>query len=290
MNLTATFVPQSVSVNISDPSVEVSFPTSVPGDYVGSEVPRQAAKTVTPTNDYQTAVAVNTFTTGDIIVAPIPTEQYAWFGKGTEYVGTLFNKTINLSRGTTFDSWTASTTQGKILDASATADATQEISAGYTWWFVTTAIMNVVNSYSAPQRIVKKYYQEWIAPIYFYPSTNSQLIAGGGYSSCVSAGTLGRGGIRYYNIGGALDYYSTANVGPMFFSSAPSIQISGNTVTVKAPAAYARCDNIYFSTTSKSLVVSNRTNMQIKMALYKTPSPNDFMSKLVGDMRNYLTS
>ena len=45
---------------------------AIPNDYVGSAIMRQASKTVVPTKSSQIAVDGETFTTGDIVVAPIP--------------------------------------------------------------------------------------------------------------------------------------------------------------------------------------------------------------------------
>lgn len=56
---------------------------AIPDSYVGSAVPRQAMKVVTPTEVVQTAVAQGSYTTGAVMVGPIPSEYVVPSGKKT---------------------------------------------------------------------------------------------------------------------------------------------------------------------------------------------------------------
>lgn len=47
---------------------------AISSTYVGSQVTRQSAKTITPTKSSQTAVSANVYTTGALTVAPIPSQ------------------------------------------------------------------------------------------------------------------------------------------------------------------------------------------------------------------------
>lgn len=56
---------------------------AISSTYVGSEVPTQAATTITPSSSAQTAIAANTYVTGAVTVAKVPTETKSVTANGT---------------------------------------------------------------------------------------------------------------------------------------------------------------------------------------------------------------
>ena len=88
------------------------------------QLSRQAGKTVTPTDEEQTAVAAGKFTTGDVLVGPIPStympkSAWSWMGVAPEKLDFSYSLTLAL-KDTGFPSWTPSKTAGSIK---ATANA-----------------------------------------------------------------------------------------------------------------------------------------------------------------------
>ena len=73
-----TVVPDAEYDGLSNVIVE-----AIPADYVGSIVVRESAKTIVPNNESQVAISKNTYVTGEITVAPVPTETKEISSNGT---------------------------------------------------------------------------------------------------------------------------------------------------------------------------------------------------------------
>ena len=212
--------------------------------------------------------------------------SYPWFGSGTTFVKNVLNKTINLSTGTSFDSWSASTTAGAIKEASTSNDVSETTDYENSWWFITKVSYDVAYNSGATLKSFPIHYVAYNATVVFpYPSTY-QYLANGTNSAATASGTTARGGLLYYNSSGSTAYYTAAPPTYVFYlSSAPSFSLSGTTATMKLSAINARCNSTYFATSRKSSVDSAHTNISIKIDLYKTPSPNAFTSWMVESLR-----
>ena len=114
--LKTTFVTQTKDVTLSETAQTIKpdsgkdglSQVNVPGiskTYVGSSVPKQAAKTVTPTKSEQTVVATNTYTTGAVKVGAIPSEYIIPTGSETKTANGKYDVTslaeliVNVSGG-----------------------------------------------------------------------------------------------------------------------------------------------------------------------------------------------
>jgi len=215
--------------------------------------------------------------------------DYPWFGPGTTYVGRILNQTINLSTGTSYNSWSASTTAGTIKAASTGNDCSQVIDRDNTWWLVYRAYVDVAfNAGATLKNTVKRYGLYYVIQYYSWPSDNGNLTAGTNNTGNQVAWNLY--GIRYYgNTTGTLAYSASTRYGPMYIAT-PTVGTSGTTVTIKNAAIQARCSSTYFATARKTEVDSANTNMVITVDVYKTPCPNSFHSRMVENLSTDMTS
>lgn len=115
-SIVTTFRTQTKNVTLSETSQNITpdngydglSSVNVPGiskTYVGSNVPKQSAKSITPTKSQQTAVNSGYYTTGNVIVNPIPDNYIVPSGSETKTQNGTYNVTnlaeliVNVSSG-----------------------------------------------------------------------------------------------------------------------------------------------------------------------------------------------
>ena len=221
---------------------------------------------------------------------------YPWLSSGAEKVGTLVNKAINLSTDTTYDSWTASTTAGTILDASATDEYTftGDLSA-YDFVFITQGLIEP--KYIAGTPMTKTTYR--VAQIfiqYFYGyagSTSTSVIINDSVNYQAYVSNVSNMNIQFfYDSSGVKGARNATQCGACYMSSTPSYtgSLSGTTLTVpiRFPAFYAKCDGNRFATERKAQVDSANTNYLLTVDAYKIPRENGVFGHWVKQMCAYL--
>lgn len=189
---------------------------AISSTYVGTGVSRQAAKTVTPNDSTQTAVASGKYTTGAVTVAAVPTE--------TKSITT--NGTHTPSSGKYFSSVTVdvSTTPNLQEKSAAPSETAQNITADAGYDGLSKVSVGAISSTYVGSGITKK------AAATITPSEETQTIAAG----------------QYLNGAQTISAISSTYVGSgIARKSASDLTASGATVSV--PAGY------YASNASKSI-------------------------------------
>ena len=187
--------------------------------------------------------------------------QYAFFGPGTEYVERALNQTINLKNDTTYDSWTASTTEtGTIKDAPSSYEINYAINNSYTYYFVSKMYVDIAYLAGATlEKAVKRFQSLYITMVYYYPSLENALINNIS-GSATNLNILTRNNTRYYDKTGSLAYMAT-NIGPMYGAPVSTTSTDASGFKSKRGPIYARCSTTYFDVARKEEVDSANTNM-----------------------------
>ena len=214
---------------------------------------------------------------------------YAWFGDGAEKVATVINKAVNLSSDTSYDSWTASTSNTTIKAASSTPDYTlTDASGDYDYCFLTRWFCQPV--YLAGTTLTTTAYRfcaYHAYAVYGFPdkSTISAMVAGSPIGSLTntynSSSSTFMHGYYYYNNAGNLTSYTTP-YGPMFVTGGGQYSSSASngkiTMSIELPAIMARCNSSRFATSMKTKVDSANTYMYITTDLIRCPRGKSFGS------------
>lgn len=215
---------------------------------------------------------------------------YAWLGSGAEKIDTK-DFSFNLSRDTSYDSWTPSTTASAIVAAKNSVYTYTGSASDYDFCFVFKGFIEPVYVSGTPATYrtyrVAQYYLNYI-----YGSPTTSTIA---QVQADTAGNIGQCSTStnafiqyYYNNGGTLLARSATQCGPCYMSAYPTVNASlssGNvSVTVNFSAFNAKCDSSRFSTTRAGQVDSANTNYSLTLEVFRVPHGNGFASHLISEM------
>lgn len=256
------------------------------------------AKTITPSESQQTAVAAGKYTTGAIIVDPIPSEYVIptgtkdisangtvsvsgfasanvavpWnpLGEDAELIQTFDMGETKLS-STTFNGWTPSTTAKTIKSASTLGTISSDLG---TYEYVIYSVFDATLAYAsgttlkgAPVRQVISLMQH----IHRKPSNLTNLAsATDNQNYCATFFTANL--MDYYNTGGTHTLAWTGSYGLYPVASSATFSSSTSTsptITVKSPAFTARCSTTYFTTTMAAAVDQANSKLKCKVYVYR---------------------
>lgn len=201
--------------------------------------------------------------------------QYAWLGDDAEKIGTVYTNTVNLKDDTTYDSWTASTTETTLIPESATADYTLNADfVNYDYCLVHKGYIQPVYNTGTPETYrTHRVVQYYVYYIYGYPNTsttsNVQTDTAG---NAVNTAFTNAAYQYYYNSSGAIVSRIATACGPCY-TSVPSVTVtfSSGTVKYKQPSFLAKCDASRFTTERKGQVDSANTNYYLTVDVYRVP-------------------
>lgn len=221
-----------------------------------------------------------------------------WLGKGAEKIGTVINKTINLSTDTTYDSWTPSTTATEILSASASSEYTLSGDLDtYDYCFVTQGYIEPVYVTGTPTTYrTHRVVQNNIYYFYGYPSTSTIADIQQNKTSYTGQfnSTTNLYAQYYYNNTGVMVSRSATQCGPCYMSSYPTLSYTGSStnwqVGITFPAFMAKCDSSRFTTERAGQIDSANTNYLLTVDVYRIPRENGFVSHWIKDMCDKLNA
>ena len=215
---------------------------------------------------------------------------YSWLGSGAEKIDTK-DFSINLSKDTSYNSWTPSTTASAIVSAKNSVYTYTGSASDYDFCFVFKGFIEPVYQSGTPATSrthrVGQYYLNYI---YGSPSNNTiAQVQDDTAGNALPLATSTSGFIQYYyNNSGALAARSATQCGPCYMSSYPTINTSissGNvSVTVNFPAFNAKCDTSRFSTTRAGQIDSVNTNYSLTLEVFRVPHGNGLASHLISEM------
>ena len=223
---------------------------------------------------------------------------YAWFGENAEKIDTK-DLSFNLSSGTSYDSWTTSTTASAIKAASSSADYTLQMNLNnYDYCLVTKGFIEPVYASGTPTTYRTNRVAQYFAQYYYgYPSSSSiSSVQNDEIDSINTSHTNTYLFIQtYYNSSGTLTARSATQCGPCYMTTYPTTTYTtassgSSTLTYKLPAFNAKCDNNRFTTTRKGQVVSASTNYSLILEVYRVPHGKGLMSHWVSEMCNALNA
>ena len=216
--------------------------------------------------------------------------EYAWFGDGAEKVATVISKSINLKNDTTYDSWSASTTETNIKAQSSNADYTLSNASGdYDYCFLAKGFCQPV--YLAGTTLKKTTYRICYYSLYAIfgePDKDnlSAMTTGSPISGVVPYSCYGWG-YKYYDNNGNLATYRSIYA-PAYMANTPTCtnSVSSGLITVayKIPPLKARCNSSRFATSMKTNVDSAKTNFELTVDLIRCPRGKGFGSTQWAEM------
>lgn len=312
ITVTPTISVNSIGVITASVSKEQAVSPTVSPGYISSGLPgtitvsgsktqqlsTEAAKTITPSASQQTAVAAGKYTTGAIIVDPIPSEYVIptgtkdisangtvsvsgfasanvavpWnpLGEDAELIQTFDMGETKLS-STTFKGWTPSTTAKTIKSASTLGTISSDLG---TYEYVIYSVFDATLAYAsgttlkgAPVRQVISLMQH----IHRKPSNLTNLAsATDNQNYCATFFTANL--MDYYNTGGTHTLAWTGSYGLYPVASSATFSSSTSTsptITVKSPAFTARCSTTYFTTTMAAAVDQANSKLKCKVYVYR---------------------
>ena len=256
------------------------------------------AKTITPSASQQTAVAAGKYTTGAIIVDPIPNEyviptgtkdisangtvnvsgfasanvSVPWnpLGEDAELIQTFDMGETKLS-ATTFNGWTPSTTAKTIKSASTLGSISSDLG---TYEYVIYSVFDATLAYASGTTLKGATVRQVISlmqHIHRKPSNLTNLAsATDNQNYCVTFFTASL--MDYYNTGGTHTLAWTGSYGLYPAASAATFSSSTSTsptITVKSPAFTARCSTSYFTTTMAAAVDQANSKIKCKVYVYR---------------------
>ena len=263
----------------------------------------QAATTITPTTSQQTAVAAGKYTTGAVLVDPIPPEyvvptgalsitangtgidvaQYAavdvaiarpandFLGEEAEKVGNIYSASYVL-KDTGYNGWTPSTTAKAIVTTENVSPTVSVNLAAYEYYIRWLFDANIVYASGTTMKaaIIREVEEMWQV-LAKRPSSLANIGSdnwnGNNCSTFFTAGLT-----DYYSSSGSRTYTWSASYGLYIGATAATFANStsdSTTVTIKTPAINARCSSTYFSTTRGTQVDQDNTKMALKGELWR---------------------
>lgn len=216
--------------------------------------------------------------------------DYPWFGADTTFVERKISKTINLKDDTTYDSWTASTTQTTIWPQNASYDFEDaDLSlTDYTYWYVGRGYVEFVyKTGTTKQKIPLRAIWYFVHKVSSYPSNFSNL-QNESYS-LASVSNINQSGALYYgNTADKLMYVSSLSNAPAYPNAAPTGTFSSSKFKYKLPGLAAKCYSSYFDVSQKENIDSANTNFIYTVDKYKTPHCNSIYMWLIDKTRTDL--
>lgn len=215
---------------------------------------------------------------------------YAWLGSGAEKIETK-DFSFNLSSGTSYDTWTPSTTATAIVASQENAYSYTGSLNDYDFCFVWKGFIEPVYVAGTPTTYrTHRVAQYHLAYYYGYPTNSSASqvqndTAGNSSSFSTSSNFYVQ---WYYNNSGTLTARSATQCGPCYMSSypVPNSSISNGSCTVRftIPAFNAKCDTSRFTTARAAQVDSAATNYNLTLEVYRVPHGKGLASHLVSEM------
>lgn len=217
------------------------------------------------------------------------------FPKPYELVNRLYSADINLSTGTTFDSWEASTTAGSIKATESLSSNTFVADMAHyeylLWWQVWIQI--ATTSGATLKAIPIWEGTNSVQSIFRRPNSLATIASGSkAGNACVTQSSAPL--LVYYNTSGTKTYtfantyglYGTVQAAT--FSNSTSLT---PTVTPKTPVLYARCSSSYFATGRKAEVDSANCTFHLVCDLYRMPIVQYGQTKIYEGLTNtYINS
>lgn len=233
-------------------------------------------KTYTPTESVQTetispSAGYYGLSSVDITVNAIPST----YKKKYELVQRLYSANFNLSKGTSYDTWTASTSAGSILaTASLSSNTFVADMANYEyllWWKMWIQLS--YNSGATLKAMPIWEGMDSIQSVFRRPSSLTEIASSTkGGNACVTQTSAPL--LKYYDTNGATKYTWSNSYGIYGTVQAATFSDSTSltpTVTPKRPIIYARCSSTYFATGRKTQVDSANCTFYMTCDLYRQP-------------------
>ena len=243
-----------------------------------SQLPTQAAQTITPTTSQQT-IAAGQYLTGAQVIESIPSQFHdmsvplAWMGVDAEQIGTFTLADVKLV-DTAFNGWTASTTAKDILATRTVGTFTATNLSENEYVIVWETKIPIVTPDTATKKALPIYLAGYhVQGIIRRPSSYANIEASIVNSNVnVSMFTAGNF-FRYYGSStGTITY--TWNTSYGLYATVTANTLSNSTaespvVTLKSPKVSARCSTTYMSTTNSNLIDQDKTIISQKCKVYR---------------------